>query len=287
MWGGHMNRDLLLSGLNIRSCIISLALIISTTLSASCSSISGEPAATPPPYIFVAPIFREFYGYHGGQARLGKAISGELYDGPIISQWLETGKMIFDPGAEIEKFYLEPLGKQMGVETPAVKPPTEPDLHYIGGHIIHPNFWPLYEILGANMVGMPLTEAKYNPVRRRYEQYFENMGFYRLVGQPDIHLLKYGVWACGEDCKPGYLAEDESINSSPGTIDVSGETSPVFVEVVGMIGPGLTGSNLSDVYSRDGTLEQVFENVVLLSEDISRLIKRTLTTFAIGIKRNT
>lgn len=268
--GGHMNRDLTLSEIRIRSFLVSLALILLPIIASGCDSLKPEPKETPPPTIDVSPIFLAFYEYLGGQPVFGKAISPQLEEGSKIVQWLETGKMVYDPeGPDFQKFSFAPLGKDMGVETPAVPPPTQPELRYVGGHIIHPDFWLLYEILGANIVGNPLSEARYNPIRRRYEQFFENLGFYRLAGQSNIYLLQYGEWACGDVCRPYQSHAEAPINSSPGEIDVSGAVNPAFVEVVGVIGQDLTGSNLTDAYTREGKLEQVFENVVLLTDDIT------------------
>ena len=200
----------------------------------------------------------------------GKPISSEVSEGKKRYQWLEKGKMVFDPQAPVKKrFSFAPLGRSMGVEGPTVPPPKQPEFHYFGGHIIHPDFWPKYEELGAQIVGLPLSEARYNPVRRRYEQYFENLGFYRLVGQPDVYLLNYGVWACGADCDYTGGENYEAILDPSGEIDVFGNVDSIFVEVIDWVGGDLIGSDLTGAYTRDGTLEQVFENVVLMTDNLT------------------
>ncbi len=47
----------------------------------------------------VDPVFRAFYNYHGGEERLGKAISPPRKEGSATIQFLESGKLVFDPNA--------------------------------------------------------------------------------------------------------------------------------------------------------------------------------------------
>ena len=244
-----------------------------------CGYAAEKPAPTPIQHYDVSSLFQAFYDHWGGEAVLGKAISPELTEGHNKFQWVETGKIVFDPQAPVDRrFVMAPLGRGMGVEEPAIPPPDRPELRYVGGHTIYPDFWPLYEDLGANVVGNPLTEARYNPVRRRYEQYFENLGFYRLEGHSDVHLLLYGVWSCGTECQRYLAQEGEPLNSlvDVGAIDINGEVNPVFEEMIRWLGRDFTGSDLSQAYLRDGTLEQVFENVVLVTNNIDDPMRVTL-----------
>lgn len=242
-----------------------------SALTAGCSFAAETPIPTPDKLYDVSPLFQAFFDYWGGEAVFGKAISPEIAEGRTRFQWVETGKIVFDPQAPVDqKFSMAPLGLQMGVEEPAIAPPEQPELHYIGGHTIHPDFWPMYEKLGANVVGKPLTEARKNPVRKRYEQYFENLGFYRLEGQMDVRLLLYGVWSCGSDCQWYLAQEGESLNSTidSGAVVVYGNVHPVFQPTIRYLGRDFTGYDLTQAYDRDGSLEQVFENVVLFTTDI-------------------
>ena len=107
----------------------------------------------------VDPVFRAYYIYHGGEERLGKAISPPRKEGSATIQFLETGKMVFDPNApRNSKFRMAPLGLEMGISEPETPPPSNPELHYLNGHTISPDLYPMYELLGADMVGKPLTE---------------------------------------------------------------------------------------------------------------------------------
>ena len=73
---------------------------------------------------------------------------------------------------------------------------------FLNGHVIPGEFFAKYnELGGEDVVGKPLTGMIYSPVYRRYEQYFENLGFYRLANAPtgDVQLLAYGSWACKDN----------------------------------------------------------------------------------------
>lgn len=207
------------------------------------------------------PIFREYYNYLGGEQILGPAISPARKEGNATTQFLANGKVIFDPAAPISsRFRLAPLGLEMDVLEPPIPPPADPNTHYIAGHTIPPDFYLLYEKIGANTVGKPLTEPRYNLIRKRYEQFYENLGFYRLEGSSDIYLLSYGTWVCDEKCGA------ESLPGESG-IDIRSYIDPVFKNFVDELGTDFSGFALTDAYlSSDGMLEQVLENLVLFTD---------------------
>jgi len=218
----------------------------------------------------VDPVFRAFYDYNGGQDRLGKAISPPRKEGSVTVQFLETAKLVFDQNAPAErKFHLAPLGLEMGIQEPDTPRPASPELHYLNGHTISPDFYPSYEKLGAKLVGQPLTEEKYNFIRKRREQYFENLGFYRIEGDTQVRLLAYGAWVCGKKC-----AEGPSLSQA--VIDIQSYIDPVFQDFVKQNGIDLTGFALTPAYlSLDGKWEQIFENVVLAAD--SRLSPQSVS----------
>ena len=148
----------------------------------------------------------------------------------------------------------------MGAIEPPVRPPEQVGFTYDGGHVIAPEFLPFYEQLGAYIVGKPLTEVRYNPIRRRHEQYFESVGFYRLEGSDQVRLLDYGVWACGENCRQYITAPD----SPDASIDKISRIDPAFDQFVRRWGADFTGFAISEPYvNKNGNWEQIFENVVL------------------------
>ncbi len=240
-------------------------------LSAACD----QSALTPMPDSLheVAPLFREFYVHLGGSGTLGPAISASFQEGEMTVQFTENAKMIFDPQANLERrFRLAPLGVQLDLIEPPVAQPSAPGQYYYyeDGHSIPADFHVLYEKLGGKpVVGSPLTEMRYNPNRRRYEQYFENLGFYRSTNRSDVYLLAYGAMVCDRTCRKDGSAFDPSKKDNG--IDVGAPIHPAFRELVSRLGRDFTGFALAEAYvTPDGKLEQILENVVVEAASASQ-----------------
>jgi hypothetical protein len=237
-------------------------LVLLLLFCASCTNQwSGPPAPTPTESLIIDPVFREFYQHLGGEEVLGPPISAPLDEGTARTQYVLKAKMVFDTSRSIrQRFTLAPLGVEMSVKEPPVPPPAEGKYKYDGGHVIGPEFVQLYEKLGAYVVGAPLTGIRYNPNHRRYEQFFESVGFYRLEGSDKVQLLDYGAWACEGTCR-----QDLVLASSPdASIDQIVRIDPTFVPFVDQWGADFTGFAISKPYlNGDGNWEQIFENVVL------------------------
>ena len=225
------------------------------------SCVQAEAKPIPDEWHGVDPIFREYYRYLGGETVMGGAISPIDHEGTALVQYLERGKLVFDVDAPArQRFRLAPLGIEMALVEPPVAQPAYPDPYYVDGHNISPDFASLYEKLNIlNAVGRPITEMKYNPHYKQYEQYFENLGFFRLEGTSEVRLLPYGVWACDQDCR-SHVANKDMIPDRPQKID------PVFVPFVSRLGSDFTGFALTGAYvGREGKWEQIYENVVLVA----------------------
>jgi len=208
----------------------------------------------------IVPLFREVYGYLGGADGMGCGVSDLIIDGALQMQYTQAGLMVYDPNApEGLRFSLAPLGKDLGVNEPPVSEPADPKLRYVGGHIIHPEFVAKYDEMGnGRFPGQPLTEIRFNPEKKRYEQFFENLGFYRLEGEPvgNVHLLAYGAWKCNRHCRDRRAENDLVQQIIP--------VDPRFVAWTQAQGRFFTGFALTQAYTTpDGMIEQVFENVVL------------------------
>jgi len=240
--------------------IFTLVIFAFLLLSSACAAPTPQITVTPY-WSDVDPVFRTFYDHLGGPETLGPVISLPMQEGHMTVQYTEAAKMVFDPQAPaVGKFYLSPLGVNMGVAEPDVPTPSKSDLHY-DGHIIHPDFWNMYERLGAHNVGKALSELHYNPTRKRHEQYFEKLGFYRIEGTNEICLLAYGVWGCGAKCKP-------TKRSEVAIIDVYRNVDTAFQGHISWLRPDLIGFALSEAYiNAEGALEQIFENAVLVSNE--------------------
>lgn len=242
--------------------LVFLALLVFASLSTACSDTveTAAPTLMPSELHEVGPIFREFYRYLGGKAVLGPTISDVFGEDARLVQYTETAKMVFDPQSPADqRFTLAPLGKSIVFNEPPVPTPANPGIPYIEGHTIAAEFLPLYEKLGPWVVGRPLTELRYNPNRKRYEQYFENVGFYRLKGSNEVHLLAYGVILCDQRCR-----SDDPQNAQ---IDIDHYIDPTFQQFVNQMGADFTGFALDDArVASDGKWEQVLENVILIAD---------------------
>lgn len=242
-------------------------LVFLALLLISCEGDGEFTEPTQPPakagFSEIDPLFREFYDQLGGIDTLGPGISERFsYDG-LECQFVAAALMVYDPQApEHNRHYLAPIGTRMGIAEPPVPAPERNEVRYLNGHIVHPNFLALYEQLGGvRYVGQPLTEIHYNPNKRRYEQYFENVGFYILENESpeDVHLLSYGAWLCAENCPPKL--------PSDGILEIPYRTAAEFADTVARLDPRFTGFAISEAYQTpDGYLEQVFESVVLVSD---------------------
>ncbi len=239
-----------------------LALLVFSLLLSSCEV--AEPPSPAPPWYDLDPVFRKFYEFMGGQEMLGDVISYVNIEENRTVQWVQAGKLVHDPYAGSDfLFHLEPLGKQLGVSEPPLPPPLQETKYYVDGHYVYPDFWPLYEKYGMDYFGRPLSEVHYNPISFRYEQYFERVGLYRLEGSPGVHMLHYGVWACGDLC----TKQDPNKNSTPGDVKIYGYIDPTFQPMVDALGLDFTGFSLSEPYlDSEGKWVQVFSNLVMVAD---------------------
>ena len=211
-------------------------------------------------YPDIDPLFREFYGHLGGMDVLGPAISPLFSSGSANYQYTSASLMVYDPTAPAShRFQLAPLGKELGIEEPAVPQPENQDLRWVDGHIIYEDFVPFYEkIGGARYMGPPISEVHINPDTRRYEQYFANLGLYRLENEPSgvVHTLEYGAWKCQSNCR--------TLPASNASIEIHPAVGQQFSAKVSQLGQNFTGFTLTEPYETPGGEKvQVFENVVL------------------------
>ena len=207
----------------------------------------------------VDPVFQEFYDRMGGKRVLGAVISPAFVIQNTQYQYTENAVLMKHLLAEgDQKVKLSPVGIDLNIDE---------NLEFVEGQIngpflrdfIYPEFFQVYQYLGGLQgVGKPLTGLHYNPKRQRYEQYFENLGFYRLEKDTPgtVNLLAYGAWKCGKKCpvEPNEEAK----------IDDLYRIDPIFTAKVDQLGKGFIGFPLTNGYqSEDGGYEQVFENVIL------------------------
>jgi hypothetical protein len=212
----------------------------------------------------IDPLFAEFYQTLGGEAVLGPVISPVSISENRYHQYVESGLLVFDQqAAGSNRFSLAPLGKEFGVLEAPVSRTGNSQGRYVNGHYILDEFLPTYDQLGgARFVGQPLTEPHHNLEKQRIEQYFENLGFYRMDQDlpGTVRLMAYGVYACDHRCR--YQAPSAGIPS----------LQPVLPEQfrlqVARLGESFSGAALTESYlNPDGKQEVIFENLVLVADE--------------------
>jgi hypothetical protein len=244
--------------------IILFSTLLLFSFAALSSACSSGPATDQQPLLEgtfpVDPQFREFYNELGGVEMLGPAISPLHTYNHYRIQFSVAALLIYNTQAETSsRFSLAPLGLELGVAEPHVSPPDDQTIPYVGGHAIHPEFFPLFrELGGGKFVGAPITEKHYNPEEERLEQYFENLGFYIPDKDPqrNVYLMSYGAFKCGNYC-------DYPTHSSANPSTQTPLPEP-FASAVARLGPTFTGRAISPEYNAlDGNKEIIFDNLVL------------------------
>lgn len=234
-------------------------LLIFGLLLAACSSgFNSTQAANLYP---VEPVFKQFYDFLGGQARLGGAISPMIVKGITQEQYLENALMVYDPSLQPSQQYsLAPLGDQLGLQDQPLSNINLPSVFSVDGYIVYDSFVPLYkEMGGARYVGKPLTGVRYESDVHRVEQYFENVGFYLDLGNPreSAKLISYGRLVCGETC-------GQQANSPAAIVEIELPYGEPFTSTVARLGEDFTGARLAGPYKlTDGSLEVIYQNLVL------------------------
>ena len=232
--------------------ILWCALLVTLILSAC---LPTPPGAPPETGVFtVDPVFREYYASIGGRDVLGPAITAQFYRGSDQCQYLQNALICLNAYANSgNRISLVSIGLEMGLPQPDDGQPVA----------IYEEFFELYKKINRLIpVGQPLSPARFNPNRNRIEQYFENLGFYRDIDAPygDVRLLAYGVYGCGSDCT--YTAPEITVAApSPAAVE-----QPFLAQLVRLGGLTVFGVPLTAPYTTsNGSLEQVYENVVLLA----------------------
>jgi hypothetical protein len=243
-----------------------LILIISVFLFAltvsSCGGFSVSPA-TPTPYgtYEVDPIFWGFFRQIGGSERFGRVVS-TVFSNPAGErlQFTETVLLVYHP---IEnRYYLDPLGIKLNLSEPPNTEQTQVGDLVINGYRIHPALADLYQELGREIAGAPISNPTYNYAKNRLEQHFENLGMYYLLDDSEKtpHLLFYGLLACG----PCPEIPDNATITEP----VSDKEISIFMDAHGipkdLVGDAVWGPD----FVNDGTTSAVvFEHMILRAED--------------------
>jgi len=239
--------------------IASLTILILLIFVAACNPVKTKTPTGSDNTYPVDTVFTKYYSHLGGEDVLGPAITPVFQNGAVIYQYTVAALMRYDPYAPANQhFQLAPLGLDLGVQELPVPQPTSGDVRYVDGHIIYKDFVPLFDRLGGvSVVGRPLTEVRFNTEKQRYEQFFENLGFYRLDDPASVvRLLAFGSWKCDNKCD--FSTPPSSV------IALATQVAAPFKLAISDLGTNFTGLTLTPPYlASDGNLEQVFDNVVM------------------------
>ena len=222
-------------------------------------------------YYLVDPRFSELYEHLKGETNLGPPISNKKYVAGtnLEKQYFEGVVMVFDPDTS-PRYYLEQVGRDAGFSDLPNNPPENSQARYINGFVIPIEFGQFYDQLGGERwVGLPLTRARLNPEKNTIEQYFENMGFFKFADDPPglVHLMPYGLWKCAGECARYPGLENTGFSTS-----TSEEIPSPFGEAIARFGTEFTGKTVSGAFrADDGTIEQIYQNVVLYQDSSSPL----------------
>jgi hypothetical protein len=258
-------------------------LLIGMTLllmAGACTPGDGGPTVAPAGTYPVESTFREFYNLLGGAKTLGHAISPLIETDNVTMQYTEGALLRYDPLAPpSDKFSLAPLGEDLHLSDQPIVLPDQPGERIVDGYLIYDEFVATYDTLqGDRFVGKPLTQVHIDTKRGRIEQYFSNVGFYRLLSDPPrtVHLLAYGAWKCDAYCH--FTVPDHAVVAP----------QPVypepFIGSLSRLGLDFTGRPLSAPYlTADGMLEQIYQNFVVFAAPSSiRLVGLRPITDKVG-----
>ncbi len=263
-------------GALIRWLILGLALLF-PMMACSLPATQGGTVSHSQSSIALDPVFVEFYQNLGGQALLGRVLSAPFDADQKRFQYVEAGLLSYDP-AQMEpgkRIRFEPLGLQLQVRDDASIPVVHDESRDlpVEGYWVYSEFVGLYQRLSI-FAGMPLTQVRINHDYARYEQFFENLGFYRNLKDPPgtVRLLPYGAYLCGQECSER--------NQEYWNIIQNGLITQPFERVVTerhweALGEPVAAPNMTP----DGMLEQIYENAVLYapSDRLSEVALRPLT----------
>lgn len=262
----------------IRRAVAIAALLLLGMLAACADSPGFSPLQkSQDPYFPVDTVFKEFYQTLGGQEILGPAISGIEFRENLQCQFTERALMCLNPVAtDATRFSLYPLGNEFHIQEdpfPAGAP-VSVGSRVVEGYAVYEKFLPLYDRLyGARYVGRPLTELRINQDTHRAEQFFENVGFYQDLNDPNgpVFLMPYGAYLCG-GCS-------SRLNEYWSIIKSTMVEQPFAASVTRLGGPAVFGSLLlKPTTAADGNLEQAYTTAIFYAppDDLSQVRLRPL-----------
>jgi hypothetical protein len=247
--------------------IISICICVFCVLSlAGCGTgLSTTPTTLNGVYP-VAPVFNDFYASLGGKDILGPAVSRLFEHNGKQYQYTANALMVYDELAP-DHLSLDKIAPEWQVFDPSEPIPQDPSIPYLNGHQVWSEVRPYYERLGTHYLGLPLTGVRYNEEHKRYEQFFENMGFYRNASDPEgmVKVMPYGDWFCAKYC--AYQIHDMAPTPYPPPPE--NEYDSLFEDLAPRI-YNLTGVPISKAYqAQDSFVDKLYENVLVYVDPLA------------------
>lgn len=239
-----------------------LFIIVAASLALSACGNAASNSGAAKTYT-VAPSFREFYATLGGEDVLGPAISETVSVQSYDCQYTVNALMCLNPMvADSSRFLLYPVGNSMNVREDPSQTQAQNGSQVIDGYTIDDGFLALYnKLFSVRFAGKPLTQVHINYEQKRYEQFFENIGFYRKFGEngSTAHLLAYGAFSCIDACHYTPSVDAIILNANKAQSD-----QPMLVGLAKMGDTSVLGKPITEPYiASDGNEEQVYENAVV------------------------
>ena len=211
----------------------------------------------------IAPVFREFHSALGGEEVMGPAISQLFPYQQLECQYTLNALMCQNPLLSgSERFMLYPLGKAFDLKPSEAEKNKNSSARVVNGITVFDDFVPLFDKLsGEQYAGNPITGVNINYQQQRIEQYFENVGIYRMMDDPagEARLLAYGAYACDQKCSYPAHAEAMLYDPAETILEQPFKTRLDELGIGSAFGVPLTQPYITE----DGTLEQVYSNVVI------------------------
>lgn len=202
---------------------------------------------------------RVLYDFMGGEKVLGPVISGVSIENARKFQYTTKAMLVYDENKPATEVYaLAPLGYRVGIMEAPAPAPSQPGAYYTNGHTVDPDFAAFIDEDKWIFVGLPISEVIYNPSKQRFEQYFENIGFYKSQVTGEIGLLDYGAFDCKDKCR--------QVEAGPGAIEIRYREAEVFKPFINKYGWRFTGFPITKIYALDEKWLQVFQNMVLIAD---------------------
>ncbi|MGH2626556.1 MAG: hypothetical protein ACRDHY_07905, partial [Anaerolineales bacterium] len=209
----------------------------------------------------VAAPFESYWTAGGGLATFGPPLEDARLEGSRLRQTFLNAELVLDPSLpDADRIYLAPLGMQLGLAEPPVPASGEAGERYFEatGHPVYAGFSQVYDRIGGEvLVGPPIGEVQFRD--GWVIQNYRNMGLVRPESSApsDIRFLAYGL----------AFRPDLSAQAASSSVLPPGLRPRPFAAMIdrlgteSVIGPPLTNPFLAG----DGSLEQVYERVVLYS----------------------